>query len=305
MSAPASQAPSIAVVVSTYNGEEHLAEQLDSVLAQKDVPGLRVLVRDDGSTDGTLDLLAGYERRGDIALVRGENLGVVGSFLDAIARVPRDVPFIALCDQDDVWHEDKLARALSVLSPRDQTMPQAYCSEYIFCDADMAPQGRSHHNRIGVTFPTMLYEDMACGNTMVFNRALADAVINAGRAGVYCHDWWIALLATALGELAFDDFVSLDYRRTGSNASPTGKSGFALLAYRLRTFFGKGEFDDITAQLERLREVFGSELAPHKRALLDRVLDGGRVTKAFTPVRFRQKPVEEIALRALFLMGKL
>lgn len=298
------ETPSLAVVMSTYNGAEHLVEQLESVLSQ-DVGDLSVLVRDDGSTDGTLKILESYEHTGRIALVRGRNLGVVGSFLDAIARVPRDVDFVALADQDDIWHVDKLSRALDVLGGKDQSVPQLYCAEYVFCDADMRPQGRSHLNRIGVGFPTMLYENMVSGNTTVINRALADLVTTAGREGVYCHDWWLALVATAVGELTYDDVACLEYRRTGSNASPTGSGGVSLLRYRLRTFFEKGELSHITRQLERLREVCGDDMPPERRRLLDRALDGGRLSKALLPVRLRQKLPEELALRLLFLAGLL
>ncbi|WP_246599804.1 glycosyltransferase family 2 protein [Gordonibacter massiliensis (ex Traore et al. 2017)] len=290
--------------MSTYNGESHLEQQLDSVLGQ-DVGNLSVYVRDDGSQDGTLALLESYERQGSIHLLRGENVGVVASFLAAIAAVPCDVEFIALCDQDDEWHVDKLSRALSVLGQKDNSVPQLYCSEYRFCDADMNPTGRSHLNRIGVSFPTMLYENMVSGNTMVMNRALANRVNEAGREGVYCHDWWIALVATALGELTFDDFVSLEYRRTGSNASPTGSGGLSLLRYRLRTFFEKGELTNVARQLERLYRLYADEMPSERRALLERALTGGRLSKAFVPVRLRQKPIEEAALRLLLVLGRL
>ena len=293
--------------MSTYNGAEHVAEQLDSVLAQ-DVAAraeLSVYVRDDGSRDATREILQAYAADGRIHFIPGENLGVVGSFLDVLAAVPSSVDFVALCDQDDVWHADKLSRALEVLGPRDQSVPQLYCSEYIFCDAQMNPQGRSHLNQTGVDFNKMLYENMVSGNTTVVNRALVDAVVAAGREGVYCHDWWLALVACAIGELTYDDFTSLDYRRTGSNVSPTGTGGLSLLRYRVKTFFENDELKNITVQLRKLDECFGEHMAPEKRAVLRRFLEGGRFSKAFAPVKLRQKPVEELAVRVLFLAGKL
>lgn len=298
---------SIAVVISTYNGAEYLRDQIESVLAQ-DVAALAdymVYVRDDGSKDGTVDILSEYASRGDIEFERGDNLGVVGSFFELIKHVPSSVDYIALCDQDDVWHTNKLSRALMVLSNRDQMIPQLYCSEYVFCDASMMCQTRSHLNRNGVTFQKMLYENMVSGNTTVINRKLADEIVRAGREDVYCHDWWFALVATALGELTYDDFASLDYRRTGANASPTGAGVLVLLCYRIKTFFKKGQLDDITRQLQKLDACFGECMTVEKRKLLNRFLNGGRFTKAVTPVRLRQKISEELALRLLFLLGKL
>lgn len=296
--------PEIAVVVSTYNGQEHIAEQIDSVLAQ-DVPHIRVYVRDDGSTDGTVELLEDYERRGLVFLTRGKNVGVVRSFIEAISLVPSEVPYIALCDQDDIWHPDKLSRALEVLSSHDGEKPLYYCAEYTFCDAEMRPQSRSHLARGTLDLAKMLYENATSGNTCVINRALAERVARAGAQGVYCHDWWLALVASALGEVVHDDFSCLEYRRTGSNASPTGLGRMAILRYRIKTFFNKGELRNVTDQLVRLDEVFGEEMPAERRRLLSRFLSGGGLRKALAPVRLRQRLTDELALRLLFLLGLL
>ena len=294
----------IAVVMSVYNGEAHLVEQIESVLNQTDVD-LTLFVRDDGSIDGSLDILSDYEKKGSIRLFRGSNVGVVPSFLSLIGLVSSEYNYIALCDQDDVWRPEKLSRALAVIEDRDQGIPQLYCSEYVFCDAGMNQVGPSKLNRIGVNFDKMLYENMVSGNTVMMNRALADAVIQGGVEGVYCHDWWIALVATALGELTYDDYPSLYYRRTGSNVSPTGNSRLSLLNYRIKTFFQRRQLTCITKQLEKLRHVYGDDLPEEKKATLSLFLEGGRFSKALFPRRLRQKLTEEIALRILFLVGLL
>lgn len=296
--------PSIAVVVSTYNGARYIAEQLDSVLAQ-DYPNVHIVVRDDGSSDGTLSILRSYAARGDIELVEGENVGVVSSFLGLVSHVAEAYDYVALCDQDDVWHPDKLSRAVSLLAQRDQTLPQLYCSEHTLCDASMRPVGKSHLNRIGVSFRTQLYENIVFGNTCVFNRRLAERVAEVGIDGVYSHDWWISLVACALGELTFDNFSSLDYRRTGANVSPSGMGGFAFLLRRIKIFFVNEGLASTTTQLRRLYELYADEMDPQKRAFIELFLQGGRLRKVFVPARLRQKISDEIALRLLFLFGLL
>ena len=296
--------PTVAVVMSTYNGADFLAEQVDSVLGQRDVE-VRLFVRDDGSTDDTVSVLGRYEREGRLVLERGRNVGVVPSFFRALSMVPTDIEFIALCDQDDVWHTDKLSRAIDALSRGNRGVPRLYCSEYMFCDADMRPMEKSRLNLIGVSFETLLYETKVSGNTTVINRTLADLALGAGSEEVYCHDWWLGLIAAGLGELIFDEYASLEYRRTGSTVSPTGGSRLALLRYRAAKFIRGGELERITDQLRKYRRCFGDNLSAEKRALLDSFLCGGRVRKALVPVRLRQKLVEEVALRLLFLTGKL
>lgn len=294
----------IAVVMSTYNGERYLAEQIDSILAQ-DAPGVRLFVRDDGSSDGTLDLLKSYAEKGLLEYEAGENKGVVGSFFAALAMPPASYPFVAFCDQDDVWHPDKLSRALAVLHDRDQSIPQLYCSEYIFCNEQLEPTSPSNLNRIGVRFSTLMAESVCSGNTCVMNRALVDELLDNGTEGVFTHDWWCALVAAGLGEISFDEFASLDYRRIESSVSPTGSGGLELLKFRVRTFLGKGQLAQITAQLRHFQQRYGDRLDPEKRALLNRMLDGSRLSKAMTPYRLRQKPSEELAVRILYLAGLL
>lgn len=296
--------PSVAVVMSTYNGEKYVREQLDSVLGQ-DYGNVSVFVRDDGSSDDTVGMLEPYEREGRIQLQRGKNAGVVRSFFSLLEEVCGRFDYVAFCDQDDRWHADKVSRAVGVLQKRDASIPQLYCSEYEFCDGELRPQGRSRLNRHGVGFPTMLYENMVSGNTTLMNDALVRAVVSAGVEGVYCHDWWCALVASAIGELTFDDFASLDYRRTGSNVSATGTGGISLLRYRARKFLQGGELANVTVQLRKLERDFGDRIPTDKRRLLERFLSGGRWSKATAPVRLRQKGPEELALRILFLAGRL
>jgi glycosyltransferase involved in cell wall biosynthesis len=219
--------------------------------------------------------------------------------------VAGDFDYVALCDQDDVWHPDRLSRAVALLSERDATMPLLYASECVYCDHDMRPTGRSHLNRIGVSFATTLYENIASGNTQVLNRTLAQLVAEAGVEGVYYHDWWVALVASALGEVVFDERPSIDYRRTGENVSPSGTKRLALLRYRIKNYLQGGQLAQMTGQPKRLRELYGAAMPAERRALLDHFLDGGRLSKAFTPRRLRQHVSAEVALRLLFLLGLL
>lgn len=296
--------PRTAVVVSTYNGACHIDAQLDSILAQDLKPDL-VIVRDDGSSDDTVTLLREYVLKGEIQLIEGQNLGVVGSFLSVLSEVPSDIDYVFLSDQDDVWHSDKISRAVSCLEEIGQAKPCYYCAEYTFCDAQMNRGERSHLLRGEVDFAHMLFENPTSGNTCALNRPLLELVLRGGSLDVYCHDWWMGLVASALGTVVHDDFDSLDYRRTGSNASPTGMGFFQLLRYRLLTFFKKGEFSKISKQLKRLYDLYADNMSASNREILYRFTCGNRFMKAFMPIRLRQKLIDDIVLRVLFMFGFL
>lgn len=297
----------IAIVLSTYNGERYLDDQLASLFRQRLPEGtdVTVFVRDDGSSDKTQLILSRYTDS-HFRLTKGDNVGVSSSFMSALCSVPLTYDFIALCDQDDVWHEDKLARAINVLSNFDHNIPRLYCSEYIFCDAELNPIGKSTLNKSGVNFEKLLFENICSGNTMVMNRALHEAVRAFGSEGVYCHDWWIALSASALGEIHYDrQFYSLDYRRIGSNASPTGSGVISLLQYRFSKFIKGGDLEKIQTQLQKLLDETGDRLDPSKTRTLELFLSRYRLRKVFAGVRLRQTITGELMLRALFLLGWL
>lgn len=298
----------VAIALSTFNGEKYLARQIESVFSQRIQKSVDItlFVRDDGSTDDTRRILKAYEDVGRLVYIEGNNIGVCESFLSLLQYIPSHYDYVALCDQDDAWHEDKLARAIEVLSDADLAVPQLYCSEYIFCDADLNPVGKSALNKSGVTFEKMLFENVCSGNTMVMNQSLHEIVVSLGPSDVYCHDWWVALLASALGEIHYDrHFYSLDYRRIGTNASPTGSSAIKLLKYRLTKFIKNGELENIRAQLQKLLNGERDGLDPEKARTLELFLSRNRLSKAFAGVRLRQTISGEFMLRVLFLFGKL
>lgn len=297
----------ICVVLSSYNGERYIRDQIDSIL-QQELPSayaLSLIVRDDGSKDNTGQILDSYAEDARITILKANNIGLVASFLQLIENVPKHSTYIALADQDDVWHPDKLKHAIETLEKKDASLPQLYCSEYVYCDENMRPLEPSHHKRLQPTLSLMLYENIVSGNTIVMNDFLLKLVQRGGIKGVYCHDWWIALLAAAFGEITYDEKPSLDYRRTGSNASPTGSSGLKLLAYRFRTFIQGGDLERITGQLRKLLNEYGDDLSPENRRLLKHFLRDSSLSKAITPLRLRQTLGGEAMVRTLLLLGKL
>lgn len=295
----------IAVVISTYNGSKYVTEQLSSIINQSLKPSW-IVVRDDVSSDNTIEIVKQIVGKDLIFVPSMQNLGPTQSFLACLKYVPEAATHVAFSDQDDVWDPKKLERAITKLeSTHSEKTPSLYCSEYLFCDQDLNIQGPSHLNAVEVTFQRLLYENHCSGNTMVFNRPLLDLINKSCFLNIYIHDWWTALLASATGTLVYDNWPCLKYRRTGNNASPTGKVGLKLLKKRFDLFFKSGKLKLITQQLQELYDNFGSFLSPENRAILQTFLFGGAFKKAFYPHRLRQQLSAEILLRILFLLRLL
>ena len=100
----------VLVLMSTYNGEKYLREQIDSILGQRGVE-VSLLVRDDGSTDATLTTLDEYKESGRLDYYCGNNLGPARSFMHLLQNAPAS-DFYAFSDQDDKWMDDKLSPPL-------------------------------------------------------------------------------------------------------------------------------------------------------------------------------------------------
>ena len=116
----------ILVLMSTYNGEKYLKEQIDSILAQKNVE-VTIRVRDDGSTDGTIRILEEYQKCGKLNWYSSTNMGPAKSFLDLVYNAPLKYDYYAFCDQDDYWKEDKLYKAIERLEHFDDKPALYHC----------------------------------------------------------------------------------------------------------------------------------------------------------------------------------
>lgn len=209
--------PAITVLLSTYNGEKYLREQLDSLLAQRDV-ALTVLARDDGSTDETTGILDEYAQRYPcFSWYANGHLGPAKSFLDLL-RHSIPTQYYAFCDQDDVWAQDKLSRAASFLGAADDRKPAVYFSSLELVDANLNHIGEIHVD-CAHTFGQALVRNNAAGCTMVFNQALRELAGAYAPAWIPMHDQWIyAVCALYDGQTFVDQETRIQYRQHGKNA---------------------------------------------------------------------------------------
>ena len=111
----------VLVILSTYNGEKYLREQIESVLKQENVK-ISILVRDDGSTDNTCNILEEYEKKGLLRWYTGKNLKPAKSFIDLIFHATNDFDYYAFCDQDDFWYFKKIYSAIEQMENNNDSI---------------------------------------------------------------------------------------------------------------------------------------------------------------------------------------
>jgi glycosyltransferase involved in cell wall biosynthesis len=209
--------------MSTYCGERFVVEQLQSILGQLPPDG-SILVRDDGSPDGTADVIANFADH-RIVLTRGENLGFGASFLTLLARVPRDADMVMFADQDDLWLPGKIDRAWQHLQPLADR-PALYGSAQMLTDAELRPLHATPPWPRGPSLLNALTENIITGCTAALNRPAVELLQRGGvPEGVRFHDWWMYLVVSAFGTVVFDDQPTLCTGSTARTRSGTVRAG--------------------------------------------------------------------------------
>lgn len=257
---------SVCVLLSTYNGERYLKEQLDSLLEQKDV-NLSVLIRDDGSFDNTVNILKEYsEKNNNITFFVGKNVGPAQSFFDLINKAP-DADYYAFCDQDDVWDKDKMKCAIEFLRKEDASKPNMYYSNLRIVDQDLNFYRLSHSSpSVQSNKYSSLTEDMATGCTVVFNKTAETMLRN--NTPEYCsmHDTWVYMLCKFLGKTIYDFDAHISYRQHGNNVVGTylGKKTLKLYWARIKRLFDR-ELQPRYNNAINFYNYFGNQLCQNDR----------------------------------------
>ncbi|MDD3138278.1 MAG: glycosyltransferase family 2 protein [Lachnospiraceae bacterium] len=207
---------SITVLMSTYNGESYLREQIDSILGQRDVE-LYLVIRDDGSNDTTLEILQSYVHLSNVRIIEGNNVGAAKSFFELI-KIAMNSDYYAFADQDDVWDADKLSVAINMIKNYSQ-IPCIYSSNTRLVDKNLRMVKVENDNPL-ITLESAFIKNYCTGCTSVFNRSLMNEFKIYQPEYVVMHDWWINILALSLGGESIYDFnAHINYRQHGKNVS--------------------------------------------------------------------------------------
>lgn len=278
----------VAVILGYYNGQVHVAEQLQSIFKQSH-QALHVFVSDDRSAMPlSADALSlGSEQLARLSVgSRTENMGFAHNFLNALASIDGSFEYFAFSDQDDVWRPDKLEKAIKALSKVSTSLPVLYCARTeIVDDGCEHTLGYSPRFRKPPCFANALVQNIGGGNTMVFNRAARELIVaSVFNVTVVSHDWWCYQIVTgAGGYVVYDPEPCLKYRQHSNNLVGKNNSWGARFLRILGLLQGRFRvWNDInlealskhksllTTQNQRRLETFMQARQPHffKRLLL-------------------------------------
>ena len=223
---------SIDIVLATYNGQNYIEEQIDSILQNDGYQQFinRFIIIDDASTDNTLDLITQYaDNNIEIEVYQNTlQLGVIKNFEKGMSY--SSSKYIMLSDQDDVWLASKITKSLVAMHNIEKSQPENPC--LVFSDKEVvnAELKRVHASyfqlkKIPVqwheNFDNLLQQNMISGCTMLFNRALLEKALPIPH-NCFMHDWWLVLFAKTYGEIALINEPLVKYRQHAHNQIGVG-----------------------------------------------------------------------------------
>lgn len=211
------------VLMSTFNGEKFVSQQIDSIISQVWTEPCHLIIRDDGSTDQTLSII--FEKkikcnRRDIkiTIIEGENVGVVDSFhilLNSIA--PHDDDLIFLCDQDDVWLPDRASHVVNVFTDSNIDI---YCGALSLVNQDLKKIANLNHlDLLGRPHGFPLLVNFITGCALCVRGAVFGKLnFKVSKTSIPMHDWWIATQVYFYSlNYFYDGYPTILYRQHDGN----------------------------------------------------------------------------------------
>lgn len=218
--------PTVDILMATYNGEQYIAEQIESIQCQTD-KNWRLSISDDCSTDATLDVVRSYAAKDQRIRIVSQGIrhgGAKENFFSLLKY--SDAPYFMFCDQDDVWLPGKLEDELAAIHAEENECekkdPIAVYTDMRVVGEDLkelAPSFLDLARKRGMcgSLRQFLSISGAAGCTMLGNDVLRNIIAGTDCSAALMHDWWICIVAASCGKLVYVDRPTVLYRQHGNN----------------------------------------------------------------------------------------
>lgn len=300
----------ILVIMSTYNGEKYIKSQLDSIENQQLNIKLDILIRDDGSTDHTVDIIRNYQNKyRNIKLITGENIGCNASFF-YLLKIADKYMYYAISDQDDVWLPNKLQVGIDEIKKIKENKPILYGSCSYIVDDDMKICGKTQEKKREVKLTNSIIQNFTPGHSQIMNYKLFMLLKqdNIDVKNIYVYDYWITNIAILYGRLIFNNEPYTYYRMHRNNAIGYGLNIFLFLKERIKRF-QKGDGKKIYNQIKYFYEKNEKSIPKVEKKEINKFLNYNnnfikRIKFVFTTKLYRQKKLETLFFKVAYLFKK-
>lgn len=306
----------LAIILSAFNGEKYIAEQIESIMSQS-FSDFDLFIHDDGSTDSTPQIINEYANTYENIkiIVNKKGLKYPACFIEMLKKIS-GYRYYAFSDQDDLWDKDKLFDAIQCLDTKDNAQPTLYYSAVNYTDSNLnfirgSRFAEGKKDICKLTFQQLLFGGEAMGMTFVFNEIAKNALVKANETKAY-KDWFLKLYCAACGEVYYNTKPCAKYRRheaaVTSASNPSGRLQ-RYLGQIKEIYFEKETFDNQRSILDYINKNCHELILDENKYLFDLFLEKdilkNRLKKVTWQGRFRSKKVDEIGYRFAFLLGRI
>ncbi|MNF53640.1 Chondroitin synthase [compost metagenome] len=295
------------IIMSVFNGEKYVIEQIDSILRQESA-NVKLWIRDDGSTDSTVSLISEkYANDDRVFIQKGKNLGACKSFIEAVFCCDFVGDYYGFSDADDVWVIDKIKHSVDLLKKEGSGIPVAVFTRLQIVNESLGPIGYSKVPRKGLNFKNAIVESVASGASILMNEQAFKIIRSVRPSHAVMHDAWVYLVISAFGKLIYSEYPTIKYRQHGSNVIGASRS---LKKKIISRFSRLSNVSPFRIQAEEFMQLFGKSLSKENYVILDRYCNHDssfrrRVMFAINPSVYFQSVKASIYLRLLSLLGKV
>ena len=271
-------AKKVNILLSTYNGEKYIEEQLESVFTQT-YSNIYLYIRDDGSTDATVEKIRQYLKKFPERASRtrwipnetNENIGYMQSFWKLL-ELASGADYYAFCDQDDVWLPEKVESGVKRLECEGQEnldLPLLYFSNFYQCNQDLSDKREGRIYLEPIEFENVLFYTPAFGFTILINENLRQLVLRKFNHDGLPHDGWIQKVAAAFGKIFYDPRCMAYYRRHENAVTVSNANKGSLAKNWIRNEIIGASMQKTHDVLVRFFQIYGDEMKDQDRKKLE------------------------------------
>ncbi len=268
----------VLILLATYNGEKYINEMVDSIIAQ-DYKDWHLILSDDSSSDSTPQILEDYAQKYPEKITHyksGKRFGNAQNHFMHLLEQHHNAPYIMFCDQDDVWHSNKVSKTLAKMKQIEKNVvPALVHTDLVVVDGNLNKIADSfcRHSKLDgnrLSLNHLLVQNVVTGCTLMINEELAklSCTYPLPKEAIM-HDWWIAMICSVFGESTFLDYQTIDYRQHGNNSvGAKNVTSPSYLLERLKSKAMKKSLRDAAIQAEAFLECFGDSIPQEKKAVI-------------------------------------
>ena len=290
----------VIILMATYNGEKYIKEQIESLLRQS-FKDFTVYINDDCSTDKTFEILQEYSKKYPQKIIVSRNDKNSGSAKYNFIKmmIEKKADYVMLCDQDDVWLENKIEITLKKMKSAEKHygkyMPMLVHTDLKIVDEKLNEKSNSFFYTMNVDYKktqlkNQIIQNTLTGCTAMYNMALAKLITDEPKFTVM-HDWWIMIIASAFGRIVTLTEPTILYRQHGENV--VGTRNMKSLKFMMRFFVTKRKYIknalyESYVQAESFYKIYHKRLSNEQRKLVEdyyKIKDKNKPERILTVLR--------------------